>query len=278
MKNLSFDRLKQKAVHYLLIAVIIVLTLTYFFPLIYMFMTSFKSEADVIPPRLFFTPTLENYQAVISSDILPHIFNSFSITIFTVLFSVVLGVPAAYAIVFGRLKKPDSVFFWFLSTTLLPAVSVIIPLFLLFKFLGLLDTQWGLILIYVGANVPIVIWMVRAFLKDIPIELLEAADIDGSSRLWSFFTIILPLVRSGIIATALLVFIFVWNEFFFAVNITYIEASPIPVYMASFMTQEGFFWAKLSAISTVVVLPPLILGWLSHKSLVSGLMIGAVKG
>ena len=258
--------------------VVVVLCLAYFFPIFYMILTSFKTEADTVPPKLFFTPTLENYQLIFTSDIARHIINSFVITTTATVLCVVLGVPAAYALVFGRLKKPDSLYFWFLSTLILPAVSVIVPVFLVYKVLGLLDTHWGLIWIYVGANVPIVVWMVRAYLKDMPPELLEAAEIDGASRLRAFSRIVLPLTRSGILSTALLVFIFVWNEFFFAVSLTYTNASTIPVYMASFMTQEGFFWAKLSAISTVTVLPPLVLGWLSHKSLVRGLMMGAVKG
>jgi sorbitol/mannitol transport system permease protein len=270
---------RRKALHYLLILFIWAVCLAYFFPILYMFITSLKHETDVIPPKLFFTPTLENYRTVLlSSDIVSHILNSAVITLTSMVACILLGVPTAYAIVFGRLKKPDSLFFWFLSTTLLPPVSVIIPVFIIFKNLALLDTRLGMILMYVGANIPIAVWMIRSFLKDIPLELLEAADIDGATRVRSFFRIVVPLARSGIISTALLVFIFVWNEFFFAINLTYVNASPIPVYMASYMTQEGLFWAKLSAISTVTVLPPLILGWISHKSLVRGLMMGAVKG
>jgi sorbitol/mannitol transport system permease protein len=268
----------RRALRLLGIAAIWALCLAFFFPIFYMVLTSFKREMDAIPPRLFFSPTLENYRAVLGSGILPHILNSALITASTMLLCIALGLPAAYAIVFGKLKKPDSVFFWFLSTTLLPPVSVIIPVFLLFKFLHLLDTRWGMIAVYTGANIPIAVWMIRSYLKDIPRELLEAADIDGASRPRSFFRIILPLARTGIISTALLVFIFVWNEFFFAVNLTYVNASPIPVYMASYMTQEGLFWAKLSAISTLTILPPLVLGWISHKALVRGLIMGAVKG
>jgi sorbitol/mannitol transport system permease protein len=268
----------RRALRGLGIAAIWALCIAFSFPIFYMILTSFKHEMDVIPPRLFFVPTLENYATVLNSGILPHILNSALITATTVLLCVLFGLPAAYAIVFGKLKKPDSVFVWFLSTTLLPPVSVIMPVFLLFKYLHLLDTRLGMIAVYTGANIPIAVWMIRSFLKDIPRELLEAADIDGASRVRSFFRILMPLARTGILTTALLVFIFVWNEFFFAVNLTYVNASPIPVYMASYMTQEGLFWAKLSAISTVTVLPPLVLGWISHKTLVRGLMMGAVKG
>ncbi|HUW40903.1 MAG TPA: carbohydrate ABC transporter permease [Rectinemataceae bacterium] len=279
MIDYTGSRARRRTAHYLFVLLIWVICLVYFFPILYMFITSLKHETDVVPPKLFFTPTLENYRTVLlSSDIVSHIVNSAIITLSSMVLCIFLGVPTAYAIVFGKLKKPDSLFFWFLSTTLLPPVAVIIPVFLIFKNLHLLDTRWGMIIMYVGANVPIVIWMVRSFLKDIPAELLEAADIDGATRIRSFFKIVLPLARSGIISSALLVFIFVWNEFFFAINLTYVNASPIPVYMASYMTQEGLFWAKLSAISTVTVLPPLILGWISHKSIVRGLMMGAVKG
>ena len=120
--------------------------------------------------------------------------------------------------------------------------------------------------------------MTRSFLMDVPKQLTESAAIDGASRVRTFFSIILPLVRSGVTSTALLVFVFVWNEFFFALNVASVNAATLPVYMASFMTQEGLFWAKLSAIATFVILPPLILGWLSHKQLVKGLTMGAIKG
>ncbi len=264
--------------HILLVIVIYLLCLIYFFPILYMILTSFKPETEVLPPRLFFTPTLANYRLVLNPDIIGYLRNSAEVSIITMAVCIVVGIPASYAIVFGRLKKPDNLFFWFLSTTLLPPVSVIIPVFLLARYSHFLDTKFFLILMYTGANVPIVIWMVRSFLKDVPREILEAAHIDGCSKLRTFFAIIVPLTRIGITSTALLVFIFVWNEFFFAINLTYVHAATLPVYMASYMTQEGLFWAKLSAIATVTVLPPLVLGWFAHKSLVKGLTLGAVKG
>ena len=249
------------------------------FPLILMLITSFKLEPDAVPVSFIIAhPTLTEYTTVLQHEIVRYVVNSVIITLSTVVVCLLLGVPTAYSIVFGRLKNPDADFFWFLSTTLLPPVAVIIPIFLLFKFTGLLDTLGGMILMFSGFNIPIVIWMTRSFLLDVPREVLESADIDGAGRFRAFFSIILPLARMGIISTALLVFIFVWNGFFFAINLTYVHAAPVPVYMASFMTQEGFFWAKLSAISTIVVLPPLILGWIAQRSLVKGLTMGAVKG
>ncbi|HVP19093.1 MAG TPA: carbohydrate ABC transporter permease [Spirochaetia bacterium] len=249
------------------------------FPLWYMLITSFKGEADVLPPSLWIAhPTLENYALVLRQEIVRYIVNSALISVTAVAACLTLGVPVTYALVFGRLRHSDNLFFWFLSTTLLPPVAVIVPVFVLFRLSGLLDTLGGMILIYTGVNIPIVIWMTRSFLLDVPQEMLESSDIDGSSRFRSFFSIILPLARQGIISTGLLVFIFVWNEFFFAINLTYVHAATVPVYMASFMTQQGLFWAKLCAISTLVVFPPMVLGWLAQRSLVKGLTMGAVKG
>ncbi len=249
------------------------------FPLLYMLLTSFKTETDAVPPMLWIAhPTLQNYGIVLQQQILRYLADSAVISLTTVALCLAVGVPTSYVIVFGRLKRADNLFFWFLSTTLLPPVAMIIPVFLLFRVLGLLDTFGGMILIFSGINIPIVIWMIRAFLMDVPREILESADIDGASRLRSFFSTIVPLCRQGIISIGLLVFIFVWNEFFFAINLTYVNAAPVPVYMASFMTQEGLFWAKLSAISTLVILPPSILGWFAQRSLVKGLTAGSVKG
>jgi sorbitol/mannitol transport system permease protein len=261
------------------ILVVWIIAILWCFPLLYMLLTSFKGEADVLPPSLWIQhPTVENYAAVLRQEFVRYFLDSAAVSLSAVAACLALGVPVAYVVVFGRLKNSDNLFFWFLTTTLFPPVAVIVPVFLLFRFTGLLDTLGGLVLIYTGFNIPIVIWMTRSFLLDVPLEILESADIDGSSRLRSFFLVILPLARQGIISTGLLVFIFVWNEFFFSINLTYVNAAPVPVYMASFMTQEGLFWAKLCAISTLVVLPPMVLGWLAQRSLVKGLTMGAVKG
>jgi len=249
------------------------------FPLLYMLLTSFKGEVDVLPPSLWIArPTLENYATVLRQEIVHYILNSSVISVGTVAACLLLGVPVAWALVFGALRRSDRLFFWFLSTTLLPPVAVIVPVFLLFRLSGLLDTLGGMVLIYTGVNVPIVIWMTRSFLLDVPREILESSDLDGASRVRSFFRIIVPLARQGIVSTGLLVFIFVWNEFFFSINLTYVHAATVPEYMAGFMTQEGLFWAKLCAIATIVVLPPMVLGWLAQRSLVRGLTMGAVKG
>jgi sorbitol/mannitol transport system permease protein len=255
-----------------------VIALCYAFPIIYMAVSGFKKEEKVVEWGFIFTPTLQNYRDVIDPTLNLYLFNSISITIITVLVTAFLSVLAAYVLVFGTLKKPDDVYFWFVSTTLLPAVGVIIPVYLFFQRVGLSDTKMGLVLLYSGAGIPLMIWMVTSYFKEVPKELIEAASIDGSSRLNTFLVIILPLVRNGILSAALLVFISTWNEFFFAVTMTYIKSPTLPVYLAKYLTQQGFFWGKMCAISTIVVLIPIIIGIITQKTFVKGLIMGAVKG
>jgi len=271
--------INKKAGNFMITFLTYVLCLVWVFPVYYMVITSFKVEESVIPPSLVINKfTLDNYAIIISKTIFSHISNSVLVTVISVLFCLAIGLPAAYRIVFGKMKNPGNLYFWFISTQLLPPCAVLVPAFLILRWMNLLDTRTGLILIYVGIHTPLIIWMVTSFFKDIPIEILEAADIDGCSKLRAFFKIIFPLSKSGIMSSALLTFVFIWNEFFFAVNLTAIKANTLPVYMASFMTQEGLFWAKLSAISTITILIPVIFGILSQKALIEGLTMGAVKG
>ncbi len=255
-----------------------IVALLYSFPILYMIVTGFKPEEKVAPPQLFFTPTFENYRAVVSNELILHLFNSSVITVITVLIAVLLAVPAAYAIAYGKLKGAQSYYYWFITTTLLPAVAVVIPIYLALNFTKLIDSRTGLVLLYVGAGVPLMIWLVKTFFEDVPFELIEAADIDGCTRVMSFFKIILPLIKGGIFSTAMLVFITTWNEFFFAVNMTYNKAATLTVYLNRFLTQQGYFWAKMCAAGTIVVFIPIILGFFTQKALVKGLTVGAVKG
>ncbi len=255
-----------------------IIAVLYASPIFYMILTGFKPEEKVAPPQFLFTPTLENYRAVISNDLVLHSFNSVFITIVAVILTVLLSVPAAYSLVYGSLKNAQGIYYWFITTTLLPAVAVVMPIFLALNYIKLLDTRLGLILLYSAAGVPLMIWLVKTFFEDIPYELIEAADIDGCNRFASFFKIILPLIRGGIFSTAMLVFITTWNEFFFAVNMTYSKAATLPIYLNRFLTQQGYFWAKMSAASTLVVIIPIILSFFTQKTLVKGLTVGAVKG
>jgi sorbitol/mannitol transport system permease protein len=262
---------------WLINGITIIIAVGWVFPILYMVISSFKTETQVIIPSLIFKPTLENYEQVISPAFFTHLANSLIVTILTVVFSSILAVTAAYGIVYTPLKSPDGVYFWFVSTTFLPAIAVIVPVYLVFNKLRLIDTHMGLVLLYIGAGVPLMIWMITNFFKEIPKEIIESADLDGSPRLYTFFKIMLPLVRNGLISAAMLVFIITWNEFFFAVTVTYTSAATLPFYMSKFMTQQGYFWGKMSAAATVIVIIPIIMGFGAQKTLIKGLTTGSIK-
>ena len=252
-----------------------------FFPIFWMALTSLKTENDAIafPPKWIFTPTLENWRiAVFGGPVLEFMGNTVWITLGSTLLALALGFPAAYAMAYYRSKRTDASMLWMMSTRMLPPAGVIVPLFVLFRDLSLLDTHLGLILLFAGMNLPLVVWMLTGFMEDVPFALIEAARLDGAT-LWQEFTrVLLPLLIPGLAATALLALIFTWNEFFFAANLTTRAASPLSVYVSTFKAAEGdLFVAKMSAATAASVVPVLIAGWLAQRQLVTGLTMGAVK-
>ncbi len=273
---LSITKGKRNYILYSALAIII--SFFWIFPIFYMVISSFKTEVDVAIPALFFSPTLENYKEVISDTFFLSLKNSLVITLGTVLVTTILSVPASYALVFSPVKSPNGIYFWFVSTTFLPAIAVIIPVFIIFQKIQMIDNPISLILLYSGAGIPMMIWLVTNFFKEIPIDIIEATKIDGCSRWKTFYHIMLPLVRNGIISAAFLVFIITWNEFFFAITITYTESTTLAVYMSKYMTQQGYFWGKMCATGTLIVMIPIVLGFSAQKSLVKGLTSGSVKG
>lgn len=251
-----------------------------FFPILWMVLTSFKSEAVAFafPPQIFFEPTLDNWQiALFETDFLEALVNTGIITVLSTLLALAFGIPAAYALAYYPGRGSDFTLMWLISTRMLPPVGVIVPLFVIFRDLGLRDTHQGMIIIYTAMNLPLVVWMMRSFFIDVPYEIMEAGRIDGVSLWQEFRFIVLPLVMPGLFATALLCMIFAWNEFFFAFNLTVTDAAPLSVYISSFKTAEGLFWAKMSAGATAAVLPVVIAGWFAQRQLVKGLTMGAVK-
>jgi sorbitol/mannitol transport system permease protein len=271
---------QRKLGGHLLSTLTIVIALMVFFPIFWMVMTSFKTEADAFsyPPLLLFQPTLENYRiAIEESDYFRFLGNTLIITGFSTLVALLLGVPAAYTLAFYPGKRSNGVLMWAMSTRMLPPVGVVVPLYIIFRNLKLFDTHSGMILLYTAMNLPLVIWMMHSFLSDLPYETLEAARIDGVNLLQEFTWIILPLALPGLMATILLCFIFTWNEFFLAFNLTITRAAPLSVFISSFKTSEGLFWAKMSAAATITALPVVIAGWIAQNQLVRGLTAGAVK-
>lgn len=274
--------IKRKTRTLFLTVIIFGVAIIYFFPILYMFLTAFKTEFQAASPSLTFSPTFQTLAKVLSDrNMLGFLRNSIFQVVLGTFLSLLLGVPAAFALVFGEFKKRDTnekLYVWFITTILLPPVAVIIPLFTWFQQLNLIGNPFGLLMAYVGFHVPIVVWMLHAFFADVPKEIIEAAQIDGCNRLQQLIRIAIPLVRIGIFSAGLLVAVFIWNEFFLAFNLTGNTTATLPVYMARFREQQGMFTAQLSAASTVAILPPVIFGWLTQKSLVKGLTLGSVKG
>ncbi len=257
-----------------------VIALLVFFPVLYIVLTGFKSEATAItlPPKFFFHPTLDQYREIRSLGFFPFFRNSVIASLVSTAIVMVLAVPAAYALALRPMKKWKDVLFFFISTKFLPPAGIIVPLYVIFRDLSLLNTLQGLIIIYVAMNLPIAIWMLRSFFEEVPQAILDAARVDGAGVMREILQILLPMVGPGLVATAFLSIIFAWNEFFFAVNLVATDkASTVPLFMQKFITSEGLFWAKLSAASTMAIAPVVILGWISQRQLVRGLSMGAVK-
>jgi sorbitol/mannitol transport system permease protein len=252
-----------------------------FFPILWTILTSFKSELDAIsmPPKfLFFNWTLENYIDVQQrSNYLKFAFNSVVLSIGANLIGLLFAVPAAWSMAFAPGKRTKDLLMWMLSTKMMPAVGVLVPIYLLFKNLGLLDSLFGIGLVLMLLNLPLLIWMLYTYFKEIPNDILEAARMDGASLLNEIVYVLTPMAVPGIASTMLLAIILSWNEAFWTLNLTTSNAAPLTAFIASYSAPEGFFWAKLSAASTLAIAPILILGWFSQKQLVRGLTFGAVK-
>lgn len=251
-----------------------------FFPVFWMFLTSFKTEITAVatPPAIFFHPTLQNYSAVLErADYLAFAKNSIAVSIGSALLALALAIPAAYSMAFFPTRWTRDILLWMLSTKMLPAVGVLVPIYLLWRDLGLLDSVFGLILIDGISVLPIVVWMLFSFFREVPAVILEASRMDGASQAEELFHVLLPLCAPGIASTALLSIILCWNEAFWSLNLTTVKAATLTAFTASFSSPEGLFWAKLSAASTLSIAPILIFGWISQRQMVRGLSFGAVK-
>lgn len=252
-----------------------------FFPILWMILASFKTELEAfaIPPSfVFFDWTLENYETVQSrSDYLHHAMNSIILAGGSTLIAMLIAIPAAWSMAFAPTKRTKDILLWMLSTKMLPPVGVLVPIYLLFRDFGLLDSHAGLIFILCLGNLPIVIWMLFTYFKEIPKDILEAARMDGATIGKELIYVLTPMAVPGIASTLLLNVILAWNEAFWTLNLTTSEAAPLTVFIASYSSPEGLFWAKLSAASVLAIAPILIMGWFSQKQLVRGLTFGAVK-
>ncbi len=255
-----------------------VVAIAVFFPIFWIAVTAFKTEQQAYDLSVFFIPTLESFREVFArSDYLHFAWNSILISVGVTLLSLLLAVPAAYSMAFFPGKKTQQVLLWMLSTKMMPSVGVLVPIYLIWKDSGLLDTVTGLVIIYTLINLPIAVWMAFTYFNEVPREILEAGRIDGASTWQEMIHLLLPMSLPGIASTGLLLLILSWNEAFWSINLSSASAAPLTVFIASYSSPEGLFWAKLSAASLLAIAPILVVGWLSQKQLVRGLTFGAVK-
>ncbi|HVM82557.1 MAG TPA: carbohydrate ABC transporter permease [Candidatus Binatia bacterium] len=252
-----------------------------FFPILWMILTSFKTEVDAFatPPQfLFFHWTTENYGVVQGrSDYVLHAINSVITAGGSTVIAMLIAIPAAWAMAFAPSKRTKDTLLWMLSTKMMPPVGVLVPIYLIYRDFDLLDTRLGLVIVLCLGNLPIVIWMLFTYFKEIPKDILEAARMDGATILKELVFVLAPMAVPGIASTLLLNVILAWNEAFWTLNLSSSAAAPLTTFIASYSSPEGLFWAKLSAASTMAIAPILILGWFSQKQLVRGLTFGAVK-
>jgi len=274
------SQMERPVKKFIIKVLLIIFALIFSFPLIWMLLTAFKNRIDFlsVPPKWIFVPTLANFKEIFSSaDFLKAYSNSIIVSVCSVALGIFLGVPAAYGINRFRFKGRSNLAFWILSTRFAPPVVVLIPFFIIYKKIGLSDTYLGLTIIYLVINLPLIIWIMYGFFKDIPVELEEAATVDGAAPFYAFFRIVLPLVAPGLVATSILSLIFSWNEMMFSLVLTSLKTKTLPVAIYNFVSYQEIAWGSLSASGMMAIIPVTVFTLLIQKYLVSGLTFGAVK-
>jgi sorbitol/mannitol transport system permease protein len=253
--------------------------LLFIVPVAWMLLTSLHSEADAAtnPPSVLAPLTLQGYREYFGSDPWPSLLNSLTASLISTVLVLLLAIPAAYALSIRPVRKWTDVMFFFLSTKMLPVVAGLLPLYLFAQWAHILDNIWYLLILYTAMNLPIAVWMMRSFLAEVPVEMLEAASVDGAGLIRTLREIVAPVVAPGIAATSLICFIFSWNELLFARVLTATVAETAPVYLTGFVTSQGLFLAQLCAAAFVVSLPVLVAGFAAQDKLVQGLSLGSVK-
>jgi sorbitol/mannitol transport system permease protein len=254
--------------------------LVIFFPIFFMGVTAFKTELEAIavPSIWSFEPTLENFYVVQErSDYVSFAINSLITSVASTVIGLLIAAPAAYSMAFFPTKRTKDILMWMLSTKMMPAVGALIPIYVIFQSMGMLDTLGALTIIFTLMNLPIMVWMLYSYFKDIPNEILEAARMDGAGLKEEFRHILLPLGIGGLASTGLLCLVMAWNEAFWALNLGAANAGTLATMIVSYSSPEGLFWAKLSAASLLAIGPIVVFGWFCQKQLVQGLTFGAVK-
>jgi len=267
----------ERALLWTLVLVLVALVL---FPFAWLLVMSFKTDQDIFawPPRLFFTPTLANYAALWDGNFPRSFANSAIASLVSTALAMLIGTPGAYALSRMSLKAERVLSLLVLASRMAPPIAFTIPYFLVYRRLELLDTLTGLVIVYLTFNLSLVVWLMRSFFDATPRALEEAAWIDGATLLQTFTRIVLPVAGPGLAATAILCFLYSWNDFFFALILTRTQAMTAPVAVVNFMQYAGWEWGKIAAGGTLVMLPVLVFSILVRRFLIHGMTAGAVKG
>ena len=270
---------KQKALDVLKNFLLIIYAIFALFPLIWMVLISFKSDTEVFTTTFVFNPTLANYQEVLlRSDYGRYILDSVIVSGGAVLVSIIVGVPAAYALARYNFPRKEDLAFQILSYKFAPEILVVLPLFMIYQKIGLYDSYVGLIWVYQLISLPLLIWVVRGYFEDISVEIEYAAQVDGYSWYQIFFKMLVPLIKPGLVSSALLAFIFAWNSFTFPLILSSSKVYPVTVAIMKYLGTDSAHYGQLAVASTVSALPAVIFALCIQKHLVRGLSFGAVKG
>ncbi len=256
------------------------LALLLFFPIFWIGLMAFKTESQAIstPPLLFFTPTLQSFVDVMARDnYFWYAMNSVITSVGSTALGLLIAVPAAYSMTFFPTKGTVGLLKFMLSSRYMPGVGALMPIYICFQYLGLLDSRIGLTLMFMLVNLPIMVWLLYTSMKELPREILEAARMDGATVGAEFRHVVLPLSVGSIASTALVCMVWSWNESFWSLNLGASNAGTLAWLIASYSSPEGLFWAKLSAASLMAIAPIMALGWFCQKQLVQGMTFGAVK-
>jgi len=276
-RKMKFRSLAISVATYCLIGFVLIL---FAFPFLWLISTSLKTRLDAfaVPPKLLFAPTMQNYyDAIFYYNVFRNALNSVIVAVFSTLLSLVIGVPAAYAFARFNFRGRRDLGFYVLSTRMAPGISVIVPLYLLFMQLRLLDTHVALIITYLIFNLAFVVWIMKGFFREIPTDVEEAAMIDGCTRLQAFSAITLPLAAPGLAATAIFCLITCWNEFFFALILTGMRSQTLPVSITGFISHQGIHWGQMAAAAILISIPVLVFAMLIQKHLVRAMTFGIVS-
>jgi len=258
---------------------VLLIVLFLFLPIFWIFLTAFKPTADVYTSRVFFEPTLDNYRVVFSPEFGVGKFyaNSTIIAAVTLLITLPVSILAAYSLSRFRMPGKQLFMFFILATQFIPLVVNLIPYFIMFRSWGMLDTREALIIVNLGHTIPYAIWLAKGFIDKIPIEIEEAATVDGLSRLGVIWHILIPLAKPGIITATVFCFVITWNEFMFALVLSEQSAVTLPIALSLFNGEKGVLWNQMAAAGTVFVLPTILFMLLVRKQFVLGMTSGGVK-